>query len=344
MIKRKDELSNLEDVVEGEVTPISEEETREIPSEEEEDLIPNIKAENITDVLKQTIEQSSKSYHNLQVLNRWIAIVLGSLAIVFVCLAAFLWLRTIGTGWTIGIIVLVMGVVVAHNFIGKAIIKRKGAEFLEVYYKVLLNYFLDDDRYQAVINNAKGKLPLETIQDTRTYVNLASSTSRNITNFTLNEHRYCLSEAAFFVQDKNKKMTPTFVGKLIAVDNTLEFPGRILISIKGKSDYFCPLTDTAGLSVVMDTNRMVIYSSYDKYRHIITKEVLDALSQLKVDNNFISYFISIKSGVTYIGMDLGNELMDLPTDKPFNDELNAVLKARLNKAIDICEMISFKRF
>lgn len=339
MIKRNNQ-EQVEEKVEQEPVDVEQIETIDTTHEEEVE-VPEEHFDFSDDLLK-SVDTYKKQYNNMVITNRWIGIGLGVIAITFIVLVLVLWQQALGNGGTIGVLVGIVAVMVIYNFVGKRVIQVKAAAHIENYFKIILGFLLDDERITNVVNEIKGKLPLEVVNESRTYLNVANCGSRNLTTFKFEDNDFSMSEVAFQVQNK-RSFNAVFVGKFIQSPNTLEFPGRVLVCIKGTSEYYRKPDDIEGMKVVSENSRMVIYSSYDKYKTLLTKEVLDKLAQFRVNNTLISAFLSIKPGCTYFGLDLGNSVMDLPSnDHDFDIEGNKQVKGHFKRAIEIMNLINKK--
>lgn len=236
------------------------------------------------------------------------------------------------------VFVLLIGVLV-YNFFAKRFLNSKAFEYINVYYKKIISTIFDENEFLDVQNSPKGKIDPELFKQSRVFVGIKSIGSRNVTYLKHNGEEVMICDASAEIQGP-KRLEPVFLGKFIHHENKLDFPGRIIISVKGKSKFYVKPTDVEGLSVLADTDKYIVYSNYEKANRIITKNILAAISRFETNENLIDVFISVIKGHTFIGIDLSDKEMNIPVDAAFNIHSFDKLKENVLRAIDIVEAIN----
>ncbi len=319
------------------------EETKELKKDETLDLKESEEtSEKVYDIDKDFVKQldeQKKQYNKSMTLNRVLSIVVMIAVLVMATLIFTIWLKALGEVVSIILVVVCCVVLLVYNFVGKKLISKKAAKYIEAYYSILISHFLAFEGISEVNNTAKGKIDKQIFIDSRSYLDIVDTGSRNVTTFKYKEDKYTMAEVAAQIKGK-KYLEAIFVGKLLYCDNKLNFPGRVLISVKGKNDLWKPVDDIQGLSVVGENKRFIIYSNYEKYRTILTREVITLIEGFYVNAHLFDVFISIQAGRTYVGLDLASDLMDIPTNKDYAAQPNEALGENIERAVKLIDAIN----
>lgn len=287
------------------------------------------------------VDKARLDYISASKVNRWLSIGVFILVIALICVIYFVLYQNKYINDTIMVVLLVIVCVcmLLYTFFGKNLLNRKAVKYISLYYNEIIKDTLTSCGAVDIVNEPKGKIDKSLFIDARVYLNIEAVGSRNVSYFSINSNKYMMAEVAGQIKGK-KRMESIFVGRFIDSKNELDIPGRILISVKGNSELYRPVDDIEGLSNVGENKKYVIYSNYNHYKDILKKSVIDLIEQFRIDNLLLDLWISIQAGKTSIGLDLGNELMDLPVDKPFNYANNNRLKEITMLAMKIIDTIN----
>ncbi|MEG2269968.1 MAG: hypothetical protein RR909_03420 [Bacilli bacterium] len=236
------------------------------------------------------------------------------------------------------VVVLLLAAVLGYNFFSKRFLNKKAIDYVQVYYKHIINTIFSDESFSDLENDPKGKIDPELFKSSRVFNGIKAVGSRNVTHVKHNGVPFMLFDASAEVQGP-KRLEPVFLGKVLHFENALDFPGRILISVKGTSKYYIRPNDIEGLTVLAETDGYVIYSNYEKANKLITKSVLNEISKYKVNENLIDIFISVSKGNTFVGIDLSDKEMNIPVDTAFNAAAFENTKQYILQGISIIEKI-----
>lgn len=345
MIKRKNDINNTDEKIEDKVeekAEVKESKAKKLSVDEEGFAINGeIKSVDFdsTDFAKD-VDNERVNYLKISKISRLVStgILIGTLVAVIL-----LWtlLMKKNEALTLGLVITLIILVILYNYFGKKFLDRKALTYVSNYYEKVNKYIFNLDKISNVSIEPKGKLDQNIIKDARLYKNIERVSSRNLTFFDFNGDR--VSGAEISIERRGeKRMETLFVGKSYEFQNNLDFPGRILISIKGKHEFCRSLTDIEGLDIVENSEKLLVLSNYDKTKQIVVKQAIDELKKLRVGNDLLDAFISIRSGKTVIGLDFSNEIMNLPIDQPFKQENVDFQKECIQVMLKVVELINKK--
>ena len=175
------------------------------------------------------------------------------------------------------------------------------------------------------------KVASEEFHAGKIFNNAASIGSRDNIVFQYQGMDCALADAAA-QKDGGKALQTIFVGKFLRTHNTVEVSEPITIYLKGNDRALKP-DSLEEMHVLEETKAMAIYGS-PADKKILTKKVKDAIRAIKTDSLLCDATIVISSGRTFFYLGYEDDIMVLPSQKPFNPKFVQRYKEQLKVVLD----------
>ena len=241
----------------------------------------------------------------------------------------------------IGVIAALFVGMIVFKFLTKRYLNKKATAYVENYYKKVSTYLFDDAYITDLVVNPKGKVEKEFFLKANIYDELKSVGSRNLVTFKRNDREYSFVDLAASVQGV-KRLEPIFVGKVVKAKLNRSVNGRLLGQILGNSKLTKPIDGFRGLEQISKTSNYVFYSNMHKEKNLLTKTITDLFGKYKLNNELLDVVISVNNDEIVVGLNYDDSVMQLPVDKKFNKKSIDDTKAALFNSISIIEAIAEK--
>ena len=178
------------------------------------------------------------------------------------------------------------------------------------------------DTYDDVKYNPEEKFALADFTGDGVYKDATSINSRNIVRMEYKGHHVTYGEVALLrPAQKRQQVPPLFVGKYIAMPNTLEFEGRFVIAYKNpKQPYDLP-NNIEDLEVLEDKEDLTVYGPKDAdFRKVLGGSFISDLHRLRLDNHLFNVNVVVWGGHSAAYVSYDDAVMAIPFEKPFDYE------------------------
>lgn len=207
-------------------------------------------------------------------------------------------------------------IIVAYYLLAKKFNNSKMKIYLKRYYGDINAHVFGQEIFKDVHGDIDGKIENNEFNSSLLYKNVSTIGSRNIVNFKVDglECKMCDCAAQMTTL---KKLEPLFIGKYLITPNTYEGNEQIVIYLTGNSRALPP-NNVDHLPKAVNTRKMIIYTSNQKYESIVNAKARQLISELVTNNVLVDVSISITKGKTYFCLGYDDCLMVLPLQEKFN--------------------------
>jgi len=328
----ENDVSYINNLIE-ENTKLEEEEKDVSLDELEIELTNNANLER-TSYLKET-----KKVRNLNIIIVVIAMVL--------MVGGFVLLLTLGN--TYGFIIYIALALVLVGLIGmfvtlkivKSKLGKKAQAYIDKLFTLTNNFIYSDSKFSDINYVSNAELDTNVFKEAKLYKDVKSSRSRNYCTVTYENKTLTSCDLAANVIIKNKTM-PYFLGKFYVYENDFEEDGKYIIFQLRGGNLSRPIDDIDDLKLVEGDKNIVVYSNYEKYKKILTLQVITLLKTFRIDSTLIDVVVSIRKGYTCIGIDYSDDFLTIPVDSEFKINYSRRAKQDLDKVVEILSLIKYK--
>lgn len=231
-----------------------------------------------------------------------------------------------------------LAVMLVYGLLMKKTLNAKLKDYFKIYYSGMNNFIFSPKGYSNIVSQEPGKIELADLNETQLYADLISVSSRGLTSFKFGKSEYSIVDCAGNTK-KDKRIFPVFVGKLLRGNCSYKGSEIIIIYLKG-SNKPLPPTNIDGLKVVLNNEKMNIYTNLKDWQKIITKKVISLLSEIKTNELLADVAISLHDSKQFVALGYDDPLMVPPLENNLDDKPMVQLKNDLIKAMAVMEELN----
>ena len=234
----------------------------------------------------------------------------------------------------VGAGLLIVGMIV-YYLVNRKGLPVKAKEYMAYVVETLRNRQFSD-LYENVQYNPEERFAVADFVGDGVYKDAVSAKSRNIVRAEFKGHHITYGEVALFRSaQKRQQVPPVFVGKYIAMPNTLEFEGRYVIVYKSpKQPYDLP-NNVDDLVVLEEKDDLVVYGPKGgDFRKALGGSFISDVRRLELDNHLFNVNIAVWAGHSAAYLSYDDAVMSIPLEHPFDyagfeqsvKDVNAIIK------------------
>lgn len=243
-----------------------------------------------------------------------------------------------GPFFTIGIPLILLGVMLVYGVIVKRFMDAKMREFFKIYYKGINDYVFDGKDYKEVALCEPGKITKEEFIPNKIYKDIFEVGSRGKTTFTYKKLPMFICDCAAQIKG-NKRIYPVFVGKYLECPSKVKDEEPTIVYLKGTGTVLPP-TNIEGLKVVLDNKIMTIYSNSKNWKTTISPEVIKLLGAIKTNKLLVDLTIAVHGEKAYVCMGYDDPIMVPPFMNTFDASPDIQFKGELEKVLKVVEALN----
>lgn len=222
----------------------------------------------------------------------------------------------IGTGLTVVIAIVALGLTYGYSVFVRKKFDKKMKDYFVLYFNCINDFALGSKEFSKVDLKKPGKITLEEFNECKLYKDVCEAGSRGLTSFKYNKTDMSIVDCAGNVKAE-KRIKPIFVGKMVRAKASYKGDKPVFVYLKG-NDRALPPTNVQDVKNVFEDKKMVIYSDSKTWNKVITASVMKKLNAVKTETVLVDLAISIYGGKLFVMMGYDDPLMVLPLQCEFN--------------------------
>ena len=243
-----------------------------------------------------------------------------------------------GPFFTIGIPLILLGIMLVYGVVVKRYMDAKMREFFKIYYRGINEYVLGGKDIKGVSLCEPGKISKEEFIANKIYKDIYDVGSRGKTEFTYKKFPMFVVDCAAQIKG-NKRIYPVFVGKYLECPSKVKDEEPTIVYLKGTGTVLPP-TNIEGLKVVLDNKVMTIYSNSKNWKAIISPKVIKLLEDIKTNKLLVDLTIGVHNKKAFICMGYDDPIMVPPFMGEFDPKPNIQYKGELEKVLKVVEALN----
>lgn len=226
----------------------------------------------------------------------------------------------------------------AYSFYTRKRLSKKMHEYFAYFYKQSNDFVFDGKEYKKVELQNPDKLTMQQFTDCMMYKDIVEVGSRGLTSFEYNKIPTMCCDCAGQIKTQ-KRIQPVFVGKYIFAPSNYSSEDHMIIYLKGDSRALPP-TQIEGLKIVIDNEKMVVYTNNKNYAKVLNKELKAAIDKIELSQDLVDLSISLTQGRCFVCMGYDDPLLVIPMERPYNPGPIMTFKKDLNVVMSIIEVLN----
>ena len=214
--------------------------------------------------------------------------------------------------------------------------------YFRAFWEISNNYLFDQEGFSKCEINLNEKYQLADVIADRVYKDVVDAASRNIVRGLYNGESFSFGELAFYKPSQQRKnmREVIFVGRHLALANSLHFEDRYIVNIKGEKGLDLP-NDVEDLTKLIEEGNFVLYGKEDaKPEKDLGKELIEGLKELKVSDPLLNINIVFWAGRTAAYLSYDDSIVAIPFETELKKEAYETLR---NNIKDIFALLGVKK-
>lgn len=239
------------------------------------------------------------------------------------------------------------GVAIVGMIIFYALNKNKFPNLTKEYINninALLNgYTFESNELSKTVTDSLEKIEQSDVISDRVYTNVNKIGSRNVVYGGYKDAHFRVADLAVYsIQEKNKQV-PVFVGKYLTYPNTLDFSGRIIISLSGEKPIDLA-NDIDDLKELYKEENLTIYGPEGlDYKDILGSKFISNIKKIEIKDALLNINFVIWGGHSAAYLSYSDGIMALPFDKPFEKACFIQYRDNFMETLSILSLINKKK-
>lgn len=206
-------------------------------------------------------------------------------------------------------------------------------EYFIAFYQGLNDYTLLGNGVESYEGKVEDRISQEEFDAANLYPEARQIGSRDNVVFSYQGMDCALADAAA-QKDSGKGLVTCFVGKYLRTHNNLELSEEgLTVYFKGGKRALVPAS-LADKTTLAKEKKVEFYGDPSDKKKIMTEKVRSAMSEIKTNKLLCDATIVFKSGKTYFFLGYEDDIMVLPSEKPFNPKYVMEYKQQLKTILD----------
>ena len=304
---------------------VSEEKVEEPKVEEEKDLeaVEEQKAVEVENEelksLNALIEEKRDPLMKLVNKNRKISNIITFFALPMVIASTFfIFTEYNWIGWIlIGVALVAM---LANYFVTKKQMDGKYKEFIFFIENLLITEQFKDSKYSD-IERLETSLKVSDFENNGAYRNIVRVATRDNYLGKWENLKFKYSETALFAETiKRGASASCFCGKILDIENNLQFAGNFIINIV-KEEPIDALNDVCERTKLYEKDNLTIYGDEGAdFRAILGEQFVGNLKKIALNTHLLAVAIAVSAGHTLVFLSYDEDVMILPGERKLNIE------------------------
>lgn len=242
-----------------------------------------------------------------------------------------------------GNLILVIAIVgIVCLFISNSFFKKKSdltiREYFKIYFKSQNAYAFDEEGFSDIVEQYPGKITLEEFNESRLYKDVFECGSRNLTTYKYKSLDLSVVDCSGHIKAA-KRIAPAFVGKMVRGAAKYKGSEPIYIYWKG-NEKALPPTGIEDVKVVLDNDKIIIRSNYEKWEEVINAKVMKLISEVEVNDILCDVALSIYDGKVFVMLGYDDPLMIPAFESPLKEKPNKILKNDMIVTAKLIEVLN----
>ena len=209
-------------------------------------------------------------------------------------------------------------------------------KYFRTFWEATNNYLFDQEGFDKCEINLNEKYQLADVVADRVYTEVVDIASRNIVRGEYKGVQFSFGELAFYKPGQRKNSREVvFVGRYLALPNSLHFEDHYIVNIKGEKNLDLP-TDVELLTKLVEEDNFVIYGpEKGNPEKDLGKDTLKALKAIKITEPLVNINIAFWAGRTAAYLSYDDAIVAIPFESAINKDAYAFLKDNIKDIFNI---------
>ena len=214
-------------------------------------------------------------------------------------------------------------------------------KYFRTFWTASNNYLFDQEGFEKCEINLNEKYQLADVVADRVYKEVVDIASRNIVRGEYNGQTFAFGELAFYKLGQRKNAREVvFVGRHLALANSLHFEDHYIVNIKGEKNLDLP-TDVDDLTKLIEEGDFIVYGPEGANpEKDLGKDTLKALKAWKVKEPLVNINVAFWAGRTAAYLSYDDNVVAIPFESPINKEAYVSLRENIK---DIFAILAEKK-
>lgn len=233
-------------------------------------------------------------------------------------------------GWSLVGVTLV-GLVI-YYLLTRNVYPRTSKKYFRDFWFLSNNYLFDSDDFSNCEIDLNEKYQLADVVADRAYKDVSDTASRNIVHGEYKGKKFTFGELAFYKAGaKRGAREVMFVGRHLALDNSLHIPGRYLVNIKGEKGLDAP-NDIEDLTMLIEEGNFIVYGEEgaDPEKDL-GKAFVKKLKDIKVVDPLLNVNIVFWAGRTACYLSYDDSIVAIPFESELKEDAYVFLKENISE-------------
>lgn len=218
---------------------------------------------------------------------------------------------------------IILGCALVALIILTIVVKRICSPDVKGYVKkasTLVNrYCFGEQPFEGCTYDYDKKIQFSEICEDGIYKDIKECVSRDVVEGKFKGNSFKVAELGIYKAPVGRQKPTAFVGKYLSLFNNCHFVDRIVILSKGETEIDLP-DGIEDLNKVFEEDKFSIYAPTGcKWEDIVSKKLVKAIREIKVENHLLTLCVVIWSGRTIVYSSYDDEAVTLPFAKPIDE-------------------------